>query len=333
MDPKYSVYFKENKDLGEFGNVNEISGPNTIGYFYDKTTNKKIVIMGETHGEKAGCGKSDISKRRLDVDKYIKELSKYENLEIDVFIEHDIPSKKQRTSGKIKFKKNSDRYVDKLLKFATKKYKKIPNMRFHFVDIRDYNSHINHAHSIYAENGIKIINFMDRYRIYNKRERLDIFGDFIAPYTEMLISFYKFFKGNEKSVYIPKIYVKEMLKFKKKNELLLNKLKDVVIEYIDNYLSKLFAETQFEDVDKIWFYGTKAMASISDLYTIFRIMKSDEFKNNIIYVGNQHYYILQKYLKTCGFEMYYEKLSYSNKDDRCIKIPVGIYDFFTNELK
>lgn len=66
---------------------------------------------------------------------------------------------------------------------------------------------------------------------------------------------------------------------------------------------------------------------ISDFYTLARILKSDEYVNNIIYVGQFHYNNMKDILLESGFDLVKEILS-DEHASRCTAGVIGFDEFF-----
>lgn len=283
-------------------------GPSKIGYFVSKKYNKKIIILGDIHGSKDG------DHDGTNIVDYIDSLSST-NYAIDIFVETNIPNfLSNPTDKKFTFLKNniitSNDFISDLTALAFDSYKQQVNKRYHFTDVR--NDIYGHESFVNAFNVIMII------------RNCNVVQNLLAPYASSLLKILKWVQqpSNETPFY----FLKEGLLLSTKNPIVFQSMTQRLEKYIDNFL-KLFFKTLENNVDCMYNLGQIAGASITDFYTLARIMKSNEYENCIVYTGLEHYSILKSYLHDVDF-VCIDEISSTISNERTVKNALDFLDFF-----
>ncbi len=315
------------------GNILNISGPTRIGYFFNKEYNKKIIIIGDIHGNKNG---SCIDEPNESIFKYLKKLEIFKP--IDIFVESDIPSKKildEKNPEYLKLAKNliaKDKdYISEIIHLAYTEYMLNDKKRYHFIDIR-YN--IKGFERFYSfDTIIYFINFEKI--IIDKNNLSNLFEEFMNQYVFSLCNIIRFienpdFDSETNMLIVPEFFYKEYKKLFTNNKESLNKIITILTNYIKAFLDIYFdlsGDLDINLIKDIYHLGITAGAAVTDFYTISRIMKSKEFNDCVIYGGLAHYFILQSYLDALGFELKHEFTS-EEENFRCVKNVIDFNDFF-----
>jgi hypothetical protein len=121
---------------------------------------------------------------------------------------------------------------------------------------------------------------------------------------------------------------KDLMKLKQKNKKVFDILSDTFKDIVDEFMSDALNELNINNsnlrdlrkINKVYYNGIKALAATQELYTLARIFKSTEYKNNIIYVGQAHLPFIIEVLKKLNYNIFYEDIS-NNYDEnlRCVK--------------
>ena len=105
---------------------------------------------------------------------------------------------------------------------------------------------------------------------------------------------------------------------------------EILKSNIKNFLDIYFETNEnynIDQVDEMYMLGIVAGASVTDFYTVARIMKSDQYNKCIIYGGLAHYSIIKLYLESVGFECINE-ISSTESEFRCVKDVQDFNSFF-----
>ncbi len=315
---------------------NNISGPVIIGYFKNEALNKKIILIGDIHGDKEGkCEINDIS-----ITDYIDQLAK-QNLEenYNLFVEIPIPIKSQLQQGSIEtgITPMGGDFLGDLLNYSYKNYKKIPNLNIHFIDVRvDLNKpFIDSVVNTYRNKVMALVELLSNVESFKKPiNYLDIFNTFAEEYTSyiyaslMIISDKKKLEGLEK--FSSDLLLKETQKLEENNSQVYITMSKIVIDYIRKYLDIVLSDRYIDnmgDINELYLDGIRASAIITDFYTLARIFKSNEYINNIIYVGRAHYDSIRQILVELGFNLVNE-INADEHEHRCIKGAIEFEKFF-----
>jgi hypothetical protein len=102
----------------------------------------------------------------------------------------------------------------------------------------------------------------------------------------------------------------------------LQKLTDIVHEKLDSFLSKLFSgPIHAKDIIPMSRQILSIITHFAELNTVKTVMMSP-LNNNIVYVGNAHARILNKYFDVLGFSLDW----YGKKNFRCVlALPFEVY--------
>jgi len=336
--------------------IQNISGPSQITYLYSNYFNKNIILIGEYHDSiKYSCIKDSIT-----IENYVNELFK-QNISIDLFLEYHIPInlKKYLNPDNIleypiindidynpidlTSSNYDDSYLTELRILASRKYKKLGDKkRIHFTDIRDdINTQFYKVSTISSK--LKSIDIKEYKRITEGNH------NYILGLRNYIIS-----NGNIAGTFINGNLWKEFEKFTKtKTESKYievgRKIKEYVINYIDQYLKIYNSSTQSTTyIYELFRHQFHLNAVLSDIYTILRIFKNDEFRNCILYYGLAHieninkllYHIGNFTLKVNKFSETYHTCKFDNNgkmsdgcnEVRCVKNIIKFDDFFRNPI-
>lgn len=320
----------KNKFLKQIGGSLDISGPTKIGYFFSDKFNKKIIIISDIHGDLEGsCENSAPS-----ITRYIESINT--NYPIDIFIETEIPhhhflskpSNKYLKLLKTSIPHNKD-FITELVNFSFENYKSNPNKRFHFVDVR---------YDIFGKqsfiNIYKLIEMIRNNIVQVENDNLSkVIHELITDYVASLFQIMQWIINpnfDNMEQIIPYYFYKEFELLYKSNHEILNLMVKILYKYIDDFLKLYLESLEYSNIyliNQMYTLGQIAGASITDFYTIARIMKSNEYNKCIIYGGAAHYSILKSYLESIGFECLQEIFS-DESDFRCVKNVMNFDIFF-----
>ena len=292
-------------------------------------------LMGDfNYGKGGDCKVGGISIVDY-IDRVVKENP---NEKYNLFVEARIPPKLQLQEGrikkKLKYRLSKESYIQDLVNYSYKNYKKIPNMNIHFVDIRiDENKPmINNAIESYNRKVGMLLNILEKVE-KSEVDYLDIFKVFAEDYIKYLLASYAIIINNEKNDryehYSSDLLLKEIVKLRQVNPEAYETIKERVKEHIILFLRNvdLTNEITFDQLVDLFRSGVDINAMISDFYTLARILKSDEYVNNIIYVGQFHYHNMKGILFELGFNLVKEILS-DEHAARCTAGVIGFDEFF-----
>ena len=321
---KYILNNYNNEQIGG-GRIN-ISGPVDIRYYINKKLKKKIIVIGDIHNSKDGvCNKKSNS---MTITEYLNKLLDT-NLNLDIFIEEIIPDLKH-IYNKNRYIKYGNDFISEIINFGIKNYKKDKTKRIHFTDIR--NSFLGHESFKKLE---MILDLFDNVKDKNKFINLfKFYNEYCNDHIETIFTIYN--ELNNKT-FTDKINYSELLMkvIRKSDKMIVDKILKITIDYIRQYLDILFSEYKdneqnYELIFNIYKKGIYAEAAINDIYTILRILKNDDIKNSIIYVGKAHCDIFSKYLKILEFEPLEKYINRDDKYIRCMENVISFEDFFSN---
>ena len=108
-----------------------LTGPVSISYYYNKTLNKKIIILGDRHRSYKGECNTDTIK----IKDYLASISN-SGLTLDIFLETRMFEKKELQKGQLDYEYKIYDYLGEVLQYGVDQYKKNPKNRYHFTDIR-----------------------------------------------------------------------------------------------------------------------------------------------------------------------------------------------------
>lgn len=340
---KYFISNNLNKNKIKFtkqtgGSVN-ISGPAQIGYFVSTKFNKKIIIISDIHSNFDGsCDNLDTPS----ITKYIESINT--DYPIDIFIETDIPhhhflsnpSDKYLKILKTKIPYGKD-FITELVDFSYQNYKINPNKRFHFVDVR---------YDIIGQDSFrtveKVIDMIKNNIIQIEDNNLSyVIHELITDYVTSLFQIIEWISSNLKNpnfddiqFIVPYYFYKEFELLYKSDPEVFKCMVEILYKYIDDFIFNYSrsicdndSDININVVDQAYKLGIRAGASITDFYTVARIMKSDKFNNCIIYGGLGHYSILKSFLESIEFDCV-EEISSSEPEFRCIKNVTDFDTFF-----
>jgi len=277
-----------------YNDVKNISGPLRICYYFNKELNKKIILMGDDHiGINFSCPKDSIT-----IENYLHELFKLD-FDIDLFIEFDLPKKEYLEKNILfdpmpkNYKPEDDSsyhwepgYLDEIRSFGYRNYKKKERKRIHFTDLREEESIGFFKLSTISNSDIKTI---AAYKTHT-----DVNHKFIMSIKKYFESDGSLIESN-----IPKYLIKELDRLQKsENKDVISKIKNHILKNIKLY-ELLYDPEQINIamtdkipeptiIHNVFVQQFILNAILSDIYTIARIMKSNEFNNNILYYGNAH---------------------------------------------
>lgn len=315
----------------------KISGPSSITYLYNEKTNQKVILLGELHGDhSASCDEGDKT-----IIEYLELLSNTD-LHFDVFLETDIPSKnklfkKHRVKKQLKLliANNEQRgYMDDLINYFSDVYKSKKNVRFHMTDIRRANPTIMYAQHVYQDIIPKVMEFYAKCNC-NIAEICDNIIELSLEYLNLIMAHKYYISDDKQSPYISKRFITEITKLKKYNLKYYNAIVDIMLKAIDIYAADAFKEEREEnmsEVENLYYKGQNAHAYINDVYFVARILKGDDYKKIISYVGQAHVYIISEYLVSCDFKILYTTNMPINYESsyRCLTVPISFYNFLKN---
>jgi len=277
-----------------YNDVKNISGPLRICYYFNKELNKKIILMGDNHiGINFSCPKDSIT-----IENYLHELFKLD-FDIDLFIEFDLPQKEYLEKNILvgpmpKGYKPEDShsyhwepgYLDEIRSFGYRNYKKKEGKRIHLTDLRAEESIGFFKLSTISNSYIKTIAAYKTHTDVNHK---------------FIMSIKKYFESNGTQIdtNIPDYLKKELDRLQKsENKDVISKIKNHILKNIKLYESLYDPEQiniamtdkipELTIIHNVFERQYILNAILSDIYTIARIMKSNEFNNNILYYGDDH---------------------------------------------
>jgi len=299
-----------------------LSGPNIISYINIGKYEKKIILIGDMHNIKNKCNGKDIK-----LEDHIKNLFENNSLtNFDLFIEFPYNEVK-KLGGDISIIENRDTedYMHSIRKLGLENYKKNPNKRVHFSDIRDDDLATNLQHKS------KVLN-----KILKTVKPIDPSLD----YKDLIFEFHNFVVENIYQDYgAINDYINDKTDEFKLNSKILNKelkgletiigkenIKKVLTSVkirIEQLFDILFDDKDiilFDNIGNIEFQIIDCFTLISELYTFARIFKSD-FNNIIVFEGESHIYMLSEFFKIIESEFIYHYISYPHKPQCVQAIP------------
>ena len=357
------IYHALNQTIGrtlsiripELNEVKDLSGPIRVIYYKNNKYNKKIICLGDHHQDfKYSCDEKVIT-----IENYLDKLFKKTDNEIDFFIEMPLPNKEYllKKNFYIDLPKdvnmeNSEQskweggYLLETRVFAENNYKRYINKRIHFTDLREN----------------ELVAFIYLVTIdWTKNPSFDEYKRITIKNHNFIISLYKYFQTTISPKYqtydefnieldksipinIPNYLRKEIDKSPYDIKI---KIRDHIIPIIYDYIHKYIYNYKISNF-KVEFLSNEQIilnTIISDIYTIMRIMKninkSTDFKNCILYYGDNHIYHINFLLtKIFDFQQISEKKSISydaihlntnskNTDMRCIRDIIPFDKFFS----
>jgi hypothetical protein len=328
---KFNKYnFKYLSLQKQIGGLN-LSGPATIDYYKNDT--KKIIILGEFHGNKEGV--CEDKKDTLEINKYIETLFDPKvNIKFDVFIEKTIPHKWNLINNNIITDYNDDsEYILMIRNLLIKNYKINENKKVHFTDIR--NKLLGFEQFVEIKNSLNLLQHVEKLK--DDWNLLNLFNSYYNVTLIILLSqIEQFIKNNEyvftNHINLPDYLIKEMNKLQDK--ILLKKLLIILQQKINEYIDAIdineksiqYNLSNLNDLGKLFIMGMDVSTYVNDLYTVLRIIKNDDIKNCIIYAGEAHLISLNEYLNVCGFNLITQKHN-TPENFRCVKdvIPFDVF--------
>ena len=175
----------------------------------------------------------------------------------------------------------------------------------------------------------------------NIKKDLDLrtyFPESVFPITNLVkatISMLTEGKVNKDLVsYSSNLLIKELRKLEAVNKeaysVLTKKLLDVEQKFVNNQdwfiLKADSLEESMKNFDRLYEMGTLAILNLSDTYILARILKSDNYKVNFIYVGNAHVKFIDDVLTSCGFELIGDNFVKDPKQSRCVPNGSNVHD-------
>lgn len=316
----------------QIGGLN-LSGPATIDYYKNDT--KKIIILGEFHGNKEGI--CDDKKDTLEINKYIETLFDPKvNIKFDIFIEKTIPHKWDLINNAIITDYNDDSdYIIMIRNLLIRNYKINENKKVHFTDIR--NKLLGFEQFVEIKNSLNLLQHVEKLK--DDWNLLNLFNSYYNVTLIILLNqIYKFIENNEyvftNHINLPDYLIKEINKFEDK--ILLKKLLIILQQKINEYIDAIdineesiqYNLSNLNDLGKLFYMGMDVSTYITDLYTVLRIIKNDDIKNCIIYAGEKHLISLNEYLTACGINIFTQKHN-TPENIRCVKDVIPFVEFFT----
>ena len=305
-----------------------LSGPEKI--FYIKNKDKKIILIGDIHQSKNICPVEDVK-----LENYINDLFEKDSLEnFDLFIEFSYNEVKKLGGdvSLIEIGEITD-YMTAMRKVSLENYKKNPNKKVHFSDIRDDNL----AQTLRNKGEVleKILqtvtpkdpdfNYKELIMDFHESVLRNLFNDYSAIRNYMSDKTDKFeFSSellNKELTGLEQIINKENIK----------KIFMFVRKQIEELFDILYQEEEkvlFGDIPLIQFKFINCITLISELYTLARIFKP-EINNIIVFEGVGHIDILVQFLRIVDSDLFYYYQSYQDKPQCVEAIP---FDKFFLEL-
>jgi hypothetical protein len=360
---KYHTYYNLKQAIGrtlsykipELNEVKDLSGPIRVIYYENKILNKKIICLGDNHLN----GKYICNDKVITIANYIDKLFKNTNINIDLFLEKNIPNKeyllkkdfhinipKDVDYNNSQQSKYEDGYLDHLSIFAIRNYKRYINKRIHFTDLR-YNELV----------ALIYLTTID----WKKNPTFEEYKNITIKNHNFIISLYKYFQqvlppdpidsslkselNKELDINIPEYLKKEIDRSAIDVKI---KIRDYIFPKIYNYIYCYIYYYKEKEFKPIHLNGIQFIvnAYISDIYTILRIMKnvntSNDFKNCILYYGDAHLDNINKILlelfdfklisekKSISYDISKENNSNDEIDLRCIRDIIPFDKFFNN---
>jgi len=333
-----------------------ISGPINIKCF--KRGNKKIILCSDKHGDKSGSCEPQF----MSIVEFINFVSK-DNL-LDVFIESDIFTKEslkevnENSDLSIFISKKKPDYMIDMFNESYKAYRKNKNIRYHFTDIRGDMNHpeIYNACKLHYKFE-PIISLIENIILLNNNyETIDIWK-ILFQFDMFIYHSYNLIAEEDQDKEDPLISIrlkKELEKLKIKDKKDYDILTKNSLDILDTYLGLIpydatlkgindhgklickdfkdceeiidYNRESYNDLRHLYEQGILASATIADTYLLSRILKNDEYINNILYVGGLHSIFIEKCLKEMGFNQEYES-KIDNKNFRCVTNGKIIYEF------
>jgi hypothetical protein len=325
----------------------DLSGPTVIGYFSNKLINKKIIILGDIHGDMQGSCPED----KGNITQYIDGL-KNKKMVIDLFLEAAIQEKiklKLINLNELKMKQND--HITELINYGYDNYKKHKNLRVHFIEIRsDLNKpQIRSAITEFRETGMNVINLLKLIKTLKVDvDLMKIFDKFSNNFDNFLFSIFLMLRDrtiNPQLIqFSSELFLKGINKLYEYNQDFFAKIRSVAFEVMNNYLETRFnsnfkllvnkddtkmLEEKIQILNDLYIRGFTAGAIANDIYVLSRILKSKEFNGCIIYVGRSHYDFIKRCLLEINF-LLEKELSAQEPDFRCIKNVIPFETFFEN---
>ena len=93
------------------------------------------------------------------------------------------------------------------------------------------------------------------------------------------------------------------------------------------FSNRYISISEYDKLNEIYYVGALAGASVTDFYMVGRIIKNNEYKNNILYVGQEHMIDLNDYLQILEFDLVHE-LTGTDDEFRCVKDFIHFEKFF-----
>ncbi len=313
------------------GNILKISGPVMIDYFYSKKFDKKIIIIGDRHNTKNG---SCVEKSITITDYYNHLLST--DMDINFFIETDIPDKSALYNPELlssKIHPKPDDYISEITNLLLSNYKKYPNKKIHFNDIRGKNNGLS-GHDRFKSFSEMLFILQEQIISINPDfDFKEFFFDFNKLYIENLFYLYKCIRENNFSDN-RNLVIKELSRVDEESR---EKITAILLGYLEDFFDKFMnpekkiSFDKINELDEIIAYGMKVGSAVTDIYTISRIIKSKEYKNCILYNGVAHNKNLANYLLALDF-INFKHLEPTNKEFQCINDVFPFEKFFENEI-
>jgi hypothetical protein len=303
----------------ESSNIN-ISGPVSITYLSNDS--KRVILIGDMHNNNFACKENDI-----EINNYINTLFDNKNIEnFDLFIEAEWNHmNKLNQDENINFEVND--YISKIRKLGIEKYKININKRVHFNDVRD---ELNI--DILAQIGKPLEELLNNVTSKDSNYNFDqvffgFYGEFVQMILEITVNIQNYLNNDNMNFDLFSNLINKEIKQLKKEDL--KKILNIFYEKSDSILKVLYSENYFMTLDKMNEHAFSILfiiTALAELYTIARLMKP-EFKNIIVYSGNQHSSILTEYLISLDFKIDYQDLSGLNEETlQCVNaIPFDNY--------
>jgi hypothetical protein len=302
-------------------NIN-LSGPVSIHYYENIKLNKKIIVLGDYHkpGEEGICNFIGRTENDIPIEPYLYKLFDDKSINFDFFIEMDIPDKESLISGIVSSSyplQYGQNFIRDIGLFGFKKYKKDPNKKVHFTDIRD---------NIYGYKEFCSFRFIPKLidQIAAFKEEVNLLGfykAFTGDFTNSCVALLDYinkienpshqnnfneFANNFYNKILPNILIKEI---NRTNPLIVKKLIIITKKYIEEYLKELEIKDRLINllnIDELYIINQKGFLvtiAIMDLYTVLRIIKSKDISNSIIYTGALHTKTIKEYFLELDFNM------------------------------
>ena len=298
-----------------------ISGPVSITYLSNE--NKKVILIGDMHNINFECKENDIQ-----INNYINTLFDDTNIEnFDLFIEAEWNYLKYKLNKGETINFPEDDYISKIRKLGIEKYKTNINKRVHFNDVRD-ELNIDILQHIGKPLEELLNNVTSKDSNYNfDQVFFGFYEKFVQMILEITVNIHNYLNNENMNIDLFSNLINKEIKQLKKEDL--KKILNIFYEKSDSILDVLFSENYFMTLDKMNEHAFSILliiTALAELYTIARLMKP-EFKNIIVYSGNQHSNILTEYLISLDFKIDYQDLSGLNEETlQCVNaIPFDYY--------